>query len=158
MSKLNISQAAKQWGKSRQTIYNYLEQGKLSGDVDNEGSTHIDTSELLRVFGEPSNKTAKLPPARRPNNPKNETYELRHELEIERLKRSHSEESNTRLQNELRELKSLVNDLQLRDERRDKQLQTALERVNNVLDKVALPDTEKKKAIGFSGLWDRFIK
>lgn len=74
MAKLNISQAARQWGKSRQTIYSYLEQGKLSGETDPQGTTSIDTSELLRVFGE---------------------------APIKRLKRSHSEHDNTKLKNEI---------------------------------------------------------
>lgn len=51
-----------------------------------------------------------------------------------------------------------MNDLQVRDERRDLQLQTALENVNGVLEKMALPDPHKKKSIGLSNLWGKLTK
>lgn len=52
MSLLSISAAARAVKKSRGTIYNYLKSGRLSCTKDNDGNTKIDTSELLRVFGE----------------------------------------------------------------------------------------------------------
>jgi predicted site-specific integrase-resolvase len=52
MTLLNISTAARVSGKSRITIQRYLKNGRLSGVIDNDGHIKIDTSELLRVFGE----------------------------------------------------------------------------------------------------------
>ena len=52
MARLNLSQAASQWGVSRATIYRYKNKGDLS--VIKEGKrTFVDTSEMMRVFGEP---------------------------------------------------------------------------------------------------------
>lgn len=48
MAKLTVIQAAPLAGKSTQTLYRYIKQGKLSKDSDGK----IDTSELMRVFGE----------------------------------------------------------------------------------------------------------
>jgi len=47
MTQVNITEAAKITGKSRTTLYRYIDQGKLTA-VDG----NIDTSELIRVFGE----------------------------------------------------------------------------------------------------------
>jgi len=47
MTQVNITEAAKLTGKSRTTLYRYIDQGKLTA-VDG----NIDTSELIRVFGE----------------------------------------------------------------------------------------------------------
>jgi YD repeat-containing protein len=52
MSLLNISEASKTTGKSRATLYKYIKDGRLSTVQDNDGQKKIDTSELLRVFGE----------------------------------------------------------------------------------------------------------
>jgi predicted site-specific integrase-resolvase len=48
---LTFEEAAQAVGKSRATIFNYVKSGKISA-VDNSGKRQIDTSELLRVFGE----------------------------------------------------------------------------------------------------------
>ncbi len=52
MAKLNLSQAAKAVGKSRVTIWRHINAGKLSAARDRDGNPCIDTSELLRVYGE----------------------------------------------------------------------------------------------------------
>jgi hypothetical protein len=49
---LNVSSAAKAVGKNRSTIHRYMKDGRLSSVVDDTGHVKIDTSELLRVFGE----------------------------------------------------------------------------------------------------------
>jgi YD repeat-containing protein len=51
MTLLNISTAARVSGKSRVTIQRYLKNGRLSSITDNDGHIKIDTSELIRVFG-----------------------------------------------------------------------------------------------------------
>lgn len=52
MAQLNISQAAKTAGVARSTIQTHIKQGKLSAEVLGNGDKVIDTSELLRVYGE----------------------------------------------------------------------------------------------------------
>jgi hypothetical protein len=49
---LSISAAARATGKDRGTIHRYLKNGRLSSVIDATGHRKIDTSELLRVFGE----------------------------------------------------------------------------------------------------------
>ena len=46
---IGVSEAAKQWNLSRQYIYRKIKSGELS----RLSNGNIDTSELLRVFGEP---------------------------------------------------------------------------------------------------------
>lgn len=52
MTKLNISQAAKRVGVSRQTFYRHIEKKGISTSQDADGNPVVDTSELLRVYGE----------------------------------------------------------------------------------------------------------
>ncbi len=53
MTKVNISEAAKLAGISRSKLYeNYINTGKISVDKSNPKKPMVDTSELLRVFGE----------------------------------------------------------------------------------------------------------
>jgi predicted site-specific integrase-resolvase len=55
MPKLTITKAAKAAGIARQTIYTYIKEGKLSVETIRKGGKEvrvIDTSELIRVFGE----------------------------------------------------------------------------------------------------------
>lgn len=47
-SKLSVSQAAKDWNVSRQTIYKYMRSGRLSKNDDGT----VSASEMIRVFGE----------------------------------------------------------------------------------------------------------
>ncbi len=53
MAKVTISKAIKLSGVSRSTFYtSYINQGKITVSKDKDGKKCIDTSELLRVFGE----------------------------------------------------------------------------------------------------------
>lgn len=53
MAKVNITQAAKLAGISRTTLYNtYIKSGQITVSKDHKGNRQIDTSELVRVFGE----------------------------------------------------------------------------------------------------------
>lgn len=52
MAKLNLSQAAKAVGKNRVTLWRHINTGKLSAERDRDGNPLVDTSELLRVYGE----------------------------------------------------------------------------------------------------------
>lgn len=52
MPQLPISQAAKRVGRDRKTLYRLVAQGKLSVTTSATGQKQVDTSELIRVFGE----------------------------------------------------------------------------------------------------------
>lgn len=52
MTQLAIASAAKRVGRSPKTLYRLVSQGFLSATTDENGKKQIDTSELLRVFGE----------------------------------------------------------------------------------------------------------
>ncbi|MBO2601485.1 hypothetical protein [Shewanella algae] len=52
MAKLNLSQAARATGKNRVTLWRHINAGKLSAERDREGNPFVDTSELIRVYGE----------------------------------------------------------------------------------------------------------
>ena len=52
MAILSICAAAKAAGVSRQSMYNLINDGKISVTTDNVGKKGIDLSEILRVFGE----------------------------------------------------------------------------------------------------------
>lgn len=63
MPKLNVSQAANLYGKSRMTLHRYLKSGRISSELSGDGQRLIDLSELIRVFGEPQgNVTGDTPP------------------------------------------------------------------------------------------------
>ena len=49
---ISVTKAAQQWGVSRTTIYQKVNDGELSRTADKK----IDVSEMLRVFGEPISK------------------------------------------------------------------------------------------------------
>ena len=49
---ISVTKAAKEWGISRTTIYQKINDGELSRTADKK----IDVSEMLRVFGEPISK------------------------------------------------------------------------------------------------------
>ena len=49
---ISVTKAAKEWGVSRTTIYQKVNDGELSRTTDKK----IDVSEMLRVFGEPISK------------------------------------------------------------------------------------------------------
>jgi len=56
MAQVSISEAARLTGRSRKTLHTYISNGKLTKVTDSQGKPKIDTSELIRVFGELSGK------------------------------------------------------------------------------------------------------
>lgn len=52
MALVSITQAAKLVRKNRSTLYRDIERGRLSKTISPEGETQIDTSELLRTYGQ----------------------------------------------------------------------------------------------------------
>ncbi|MBU2764701.1 hypothetical protein A4U49_05260 [Acidithiobacillus ferrivorans] len=63
MAKVSISEAARLVGISRSALYRgYISQGKVSVERDYRNAPVVDTSELLRVFGDISKATAEHHP------------------------------------------------------------------------------------------------
>lgn len=92
MPLFTISTAARAVKRSRGTIHNYLKSGRLSFVIDNDGNRKIDTSELLRVFGELSMdsieqpvKTRELNSVEHPKMPSNDTQNAIVEILKEQL-------------------------------------------------------------------------
>ncbi|MCL1127545.1 hypothetical protein [Shewanella surugensis] len=52
MASVNLSEASRLVSKSRTTIWKYINDGKLSIARDHRNRPFVDTSELIRVFGE----------------------------------------------------------------------------------------------------------
>jgi len=52
MALVSIAKAAKLVGKSRQSLYSDIDKGRLSVGQDKTGKRQVDTSELMRVYGE----------------------------------------------------------------------------------------------------------
>ncbi len=52
MAKVNLSQAAKLANKNRTTIWRHIKAGRLSSEKGVDGLPTVDTSELIRVYGD----------------------------------------------------------------------------------------------------------
>ena len=102
-----MTKAAKEWGVSRTTIYQKVNDGELSRNSDKK----IDTAEMLRVFGEPLSKKR----TEQSLNVSDSTHlnsqavqsctELEHQLELEKLKNKH-------LQQQVSDQKQLIDNYQ----------------------------------------------
>lgn len=63
MPELNLSQAARLYGKSRMTIHRHCRSGRVTSRLGDDGKRLIDLSELIRAYGEPpSSVTPDTPP------------------------------------------------------------------------------------------------
>jgi|SRR5690554_3458390 len=63
MPELNLSQAARLYGKSRMTLHRHCRSGRVTSRVSDDGQRLIDLSELIRAYGEPPNRvTPDTPP------------------------------------------------------------------------------------------------
>ncbi|PAT62135.1 hypothetical protein [Psychrobacter sp. JB193] len=88
---ISVTKAAKEWGVSRTTIYQKVNDGELSRTADKK----IDTSEMLRVFGEPISKkrTERLVNTVQstPLNTQSVQYstDIEHQLALEKLRNEH---------------------------------------------------------------------
>lgn len=52
MAQLTVRQAALQVGISRQTMFRNIKDGKVSATIDRNGKKQIDSTELIRVYGD----------------------------------------------------------------------------------------------------------
>ena len=88
---ISVTKAAKEWGVSRTTIYQKVNDGELSRTADKK----IDVSEMLRVFGEPISKkrtersvnTVQSTPLN--NQSVQYNTDIEHLLALEKLKNEH---------------------------------------------------------------------
>ena len=88
---ISVTKAAKEWGVSRTTIYQKVNDGELSRTADKK----IDVSEMLRVFGEPISKkrtersvnTVQSTPLN--NQSVQYNTDIEHQLALEKLKNEH---------------------------------------------------------------------
>lgn len=106
MAKLNLSQAAKCVGKSRVTLWRHINSGKLSAERDRDKNPLVDTSELIRVYGE----------IRQPATPRNTKAQQRETPTYDELTSLISE-----LKKEQNEMKALLINLQNRLEHKSPQ-------------------------------------
>ena len=91
---ISVTKAAKQWGVSRTTIYQKINDGELSRTADKK----IDTSEMIRVFGEPATNKRTEQSVNTSNstslNSQNvpDCTALEHQLALEKMKNEHLEQ------------------------------------------------------------------
>ena len=104
---ISVTKAAKEWGVSRTTIYQKVNDGELSRTADKK----IDTAEMLRVFGEPLSKKRTEQSLNVPNSTHLNSQavqsctELEHQLELEKLTNEH-------LRQQVRDQKQLIESYQ----------------------------------------------
>jgi len=88
---ISVTKAAKEWGVSRTTLYQKVNDGELSRTADKK----IDTAEMLRVFGEPVSKKRTEQSLDTPDSTHSNSQTvqsctaLEHQLELEKLKNDH---------------------------------------------------------------------
>lgn len=90
MPQLTVRQAAERVGVSRQTMFRYIKEGKVSATLSHSGEKQIEVSELLRAFGSLQPETAT--PAtqsnrqRQPQDNNATPMTVAYQIELERLK------------------------------------------------------------------------
>ena len=118
---ISVTKAAEEWGISRTTIYQKINDGELSRASDKK----IDTSEMLRVFGEPVSKKRTEHIVNTTDNTHSNSAsvqrrsEVEHQLELEKLK-------NEYLRQQVSDQKNLIENYQ----KQIHQLQNNLEKAN----------------------------
>ncbi|MGM8891821.1 plasmid replication DNA-binding protein [Psychrobacter sp. 1Y1] len=104
---ISVTKAAKEWGISRTTIYQKVNDGEISRTADKK----IDTAEMLRVFGEPLSKKRTeqslnvLDSTHLDSQAGQSCTALEHQLDLEKLKNEH-------LRQQVSEQKQLIENYQ----------------------------------------------
>lgn len=139
-TRLNLTQAAKAAGITRRTLYNHINQGKVTASRDEKNSPVIDVSELIRAYGNVNLPVKKIPTV----------------LHRENTQKNFTPDALETVRNELAELKQAVTlmleDKTAREEERRRgederrQLQEEVKRLGEQL--------EQEKA---RGLWSRIF-
>ncbi|WP_455815740.1 hypothetical protein [Pseudomonas graminis] len=139
-TRLNLTQAAKAAGITRRTLYNHINQGKVTASRDEKNSPVIDVSELIRAYGNVNLPVKKIPTV----------------LHRENTQKNFTPDALETVRNELAELKQAVTlmleDKTAREEERRRgederrQLQEEVKRLGEQLEQ------EKTR-----GLWSRIF-
>ena len=127
MAIINITEAAKLAGKSKTTLYAYINSGKLL-----RTSRGIDTSELSRVFGEFERKRNMKTLPQELFNEQDQLNEVKYYQNIiERLEKQlqESKERENKLLAKENQLLAMIERLQIALEHQNKPQQTTLERI-----------------------------
>ena len=116
MALVTITEASKLTGKARKTLYAHLKQGKLSSRLQNDGTKQIDTSELIRVYGELKPVVTEVTPPDVPegtpsNVTKSTAEELIRAIEMMRDQQELDRKENVLLRKQLMELTEKVSSL-----------------------------------------------
>lgn len=82
MPQLTVRQAAERVGISRQTMFRYIKEGRVSATLSHSGEKQIEISELLRAFGALQPETVTPATPSDSETPATVTYQI----ELERLK------------------------------------------------------------------------
>ena len=91
MARLNLTEAAKAAKVSRSTLYRHIKEGRISRTLNNNDEPEIDTSELMRVYGSLGQRYSTVEQPLVHNETEDKTQELEHEIELLKLKLSHTE-------------------------------------------------------------------
>lgn len=90
MTQLTVRQAAERVGVSRQTMFRYIQQGRVSSTLRRDGEKQIQVAELLRVFGELQPETVSPTTTgnrlRQSLHDRETTPSVAYQIELERLK------------------------------------------------------------------------
>ena len=128
-----MTKAAKEWGISRTTIYQKVNDGEISRTTDKK----IDTSEMLRVFGEPVPKKRTEQTLSSPDNTHLNTKTVQSCTELEhKLKNEH-------LQQQVSDQKQLIENYQ----QQIGQLNKTLEKAN-----ASIHDFAQVRLLEFKGI------
>ena len=119
-ARLSISKAAKLAGKSRQTLYEDRDNGKLSVHRDSRNKPYIDVAELERVYGKLDTKTVSGKVSKRQmETPQKDTKDSALQAEIDALREQLSRADGT-LTRERQQFTQQIDDLRTdRDEWRE---------------------------------------
>lgn len=149
MAKVSISEAIKLSGVSRSSFYGkYIKQGLISISVDHNGKKQVDTSELVRVFGELKEQQNNDSPVHLDSPRKSKENKLGQDekTEIMLIRQQLQEAKN-------RETVALA---QLEELRQDKAWLQA--QITNLTDSIKLLEAPKNSAPVYPHLWWQFWK
>ena len=111
---ISVTKAAKQWGVSRTTIYQKINDGELSRTADKK----IDTSEMIRVFGEPVTKKRTEQSVNTSNSTSVNSQNAQNSTALEKMKNEH-------LEQQVRDQKQLIANYQEQISQLNKTLEKA---------------------------------
>lgn len=118
MSQLPIATAAKRVGRDRKTLYRLVAQGKLTATTSATGQKQVDTSELIRVFGELKPASDRPDSRATVTTPQRETPDTTAQLALLQAELRHARELLAVRESQIDDLRKTL--LLLEDRRREK--------------------------------------